>query len=327
MSSYAHLRRYGKKPGASEVATVDVIGDGQVVYKGHRYDLRTGEKGAKQSGFCHHLDGRYLDWNGDVLEVKHADGRSVPLQIDGGKHVAIVGNHVVYNDDSRQPWLVIDTFTGEQVGRVEDMRGDATYGTVLYSPQWFDPKNDRTVWLCEGSRLAELDVAQRRMARTIEAQAEHTFVAVAAVPDGHVITLARSLEDKATHNRGGDRIVLFSPTGERLRDVPGEVMFISRIGDFFLVSDDRKEQFVVYDTSLEPVARVEMFDPGRDAYNAIVPLPSGREWIGIGARGEWDHYGDPALAPTGKAKKAPARAKAKKKAATVSDDGSGDVEP
>jgi hypothetical protein len=311
MSSYAHLRRYGKKPGASEVATIEVVGDGQVVYKGHRYDLRTAEKGAKQPGFCHHVDGRFLEWTGDALALHHPDGHAVPLQIDGGKPVAIIGNFVVYNDDSRQPWLVVDAMTGDPAGRVEDMRGDATYGTVLYSPQWFDPKNDRTLWLCEGSRLAELDVAQRRMARTIEADAEHAFVGVAALLDGHVITLARSLEDKATHHRGGDRVVLFSPTGERLRDIAGEVMFISRLGDSFLVSDDRKEQFVVYDATLEPVARVEMYEPGRDAYNAIVPLPSGREWIGIGARGEWDHYGDPALAPAGKIKKAPAKPKKK----------------
>jgi len=314
MTSFVHLRRYGKKPGSAEVATIDVIADGQVVYRGHRYDLRTGEKGAKQAGFAHCLDGRYLQWNqtDSALEIHRADGHVVTAHVLGGKVIALVGPFLVWGDDARQPWMVIDTSTGELAGRVEDQRGDATHGTVLYSPQSFDPKNGRTLWLCEGSRLAELEVEKRRMARTIEADADHVFLGVAALADGHVITLARTLEDKAKHNRSGDRIVLFSPAGERVRDIPGDVMFLQRLGDHFIVSDDRKEQFVIYDRSLEPVARVEMFEPGRDAYNVVVPLPSGREWIGVGGRGEWDHYGEPDLVPV-KPKKAakPAAKKAK----------------
>lgn len=313
MTTYVHLRRYGKKPGSAEVATIDVCAEAQVVYKGSRYDLRTGEKLAKQAGFAHHLDGRFLQWNDSSLEVHHGDGRTVPVPIIGGKPIGLVGPFLVYSDDARQPWLVVDTEGGRAVGRVEDQRGDATHGTVLYSPQVFDPKNDRTLWLCEGSRLAELDVEKRRMARTIEGDAEHAFIGVAALPDGHVITLARAIEHKATFKRGSDRIVLFSPTGERLRDIAGEVMFLHRLGDCFIVSDDRKEQFIIYDRSLEPVAKVEMYEPGRDGFNQIVPLPSGREWIAVGGRGEWDHYGDPELAPVRPKKppKAPVK-KAKK---------------
>jgi hypothetical protein len=312
MTSYVHLRRYGKKPGSAEVATIDVCGDGQVMYRGHRYDLRTGEKGAKHPGFAHHVDGRFLQWNqsDSFLEVHHPDGRVVTLHVVGGKSIGFIGQHLVYSDEARQPWLVFDAKTGELAGRVEDQRGDATHGTVLYSPQWFDPKNDQTLWLCEGSRLAELDVAKRRMARTIEADPDHAFIGVAALADGHVITLARTLEAKAKFNRSADRIVLYSPTGERLRDIAGDVMSIHRLGDHFIVSDDRKEQFVIYDRTLEPVANVEMHEPGKDGYNVVVPLPSGREWIGVGGRGEWDHYGEAELAPV-KVKKPP-KAAAKK---------------
>ena len=316
MTSYVHLRRYGKKPGSAEVATIDVLGDGNILYRGHRYDLRTGEKGLKHPGFSHHIDGRFLQWNqsDSTLEIHHADGRVATVHIFGGKPIGFVGTHLVYSDDPRQPWLVVEAKSGEVAGRVEDLRGDATHGTVLYSPGVFDPKNDRTLWLCEGSRLAELDVSKRRMARTIEADAEHAFIGVAALADGHVITLARTIEDKAKHNRTGDRIVLYSPAGERLRDVPGDVMQIHRLGDHFIASDDRKEQFVIFDKTLEPVARIEMFEPGRDGYNGIVPLPSGREWIGVGGRGEWDHYGEPELAPikVKKPPKAPAAKKPKK---------------
>jgi hypothetical protein len=308
--SYVHLRRYGKKPGAAEVAAIDVLGDGQVVYKGQIYDLRTAEKGAKHAGFGHHLDGRYLQWSATdgTLEIHGSDDRAVAVQVVGGKPIALVGRYLVHAADSRQPWLVNDTQSGELLGHVEDQRGDATYGTVLYSPQWFDPKNDRTLWLCEGTRLAELDVAKRRMVRTIEADPEHAFVGVAALSDGHVITLARTLEDKTRHNREGDRLVLFSHAGDRLRDIGVFAQAIHRLGDCFLISDDRKEQFVIYDRSLEPVANVEMYEPGKDGYNVPLPLPSGREWIGLGGRGEWDHYGEPELAPkTKKPARSPAR--------------------
>ena len=80
------------------------------------------------------------------------------------------------------------------------------------------------------------------------------------------------------------------------------------------MSDDRKEQFVLYDRALEQVATVEMYEPGKDGYNVPVPLPSGREWIAVGGRGEWDHYGELELAPkTKKPAKAPAK-KSKKSA-------------
>lgn len=315
MTSYVHLRRYGKKPGSAEVAAIDVIADGQVVYRGHRYDLRTGEKVAKHPGFGHHVDGRYLEWNNNAdvaLEVHHPDGRVVSVFVVGGRHVGIVGRHLVYSDDGRQPWLIADTETGELVGRVEDQRGDATYGTVLYNAHWFDPKNDRTLWLCEGSRIAELDVAKRRMARTIEAPADQAFVGVAALADGHVITIMRSAEDKAKFKREADRLVLFSASGERLRDIAIAAQAISCLGEHFIVSDDRKEQFVIYDRSLEPIASVDMYEPGRDGYNVPLPLPSGREWIGIGGRGEWDHYGAPELAPVKPPKpKTPAKSRRK----------------
>lgn len=313
LGPYIHLRRYGKKPGAAEVAAIDVLGDGQVVCRGHVYDLRSGDKGAKHAGFGHHPDGRYLQWNlaDSTLEIRHPDGRVVPVQIYGGKHVAIVGQYLVYNDDPCQPWLVIDTATGALIGHVEDQRGDATHGSVQYTPEWFDPQDGRTLWLCEGSRLAELDVAQRRMTRTIEADSDHVFMGVAALSDGHVVTLARTLEDQSAASHACDRIVLFSPTGERLREVAGEVRCLQRIGEHVIVCDEYTKQFVIFDATLEAVASVPVHEPAREGPRTIVPLPSAREWIAVGGRGEWDHYGDPALAPTAKAKK-PAARRAKK---------------
>ena len=137
--TYVHLRRYGKKPGAAEVATIDIVGDGQVIYRGHRYDLRTAEKGAKQPGFAHQLDGRFLQWNqtDGTLDVHHADGRIAPVHVVGGKPVGFVGDYLVYTDDSRQPWLVIDTKTSNIAGRVEDQRGTSRLCGSPYSSTMF----------------------------------------------------------------------------------------------------------------------------------------------------------------------------------------------
>ena len=316
MTSYVHLRRYGKKPGSPEVATIDVIGDGQVVYRGLRIDLRTGDKGVKHPGFGHHLDGRYFEWNRaeNTLLLHHPDSRVVSIDIVSGGPLRLVGAFAVCSDDARKPWLIIDANRGTPLGRVEGMRGDATHGTALYSPNWFDPRNDRTLWLCEFSRLCELDVKERRMARTIDAPDGYAFDGVAALADGHVITIQRTIEDKAAFKREAGRVALYSPSGERLRDVPGNVMFLSVLGDRFIVSDDHKEHFVIYDRTLEPIGTVSMYEPGKDGFNRIVPMPSGREWIGVGGRGEWDHYGEPELAPVATPKaKQPAKKPAAKK--------------
>lgn len=299
---------------------IDVIGDGKVVYKGCAYDLRSGEKLDKVPGFAHHLDGRYLEWQNKTdtyLEVHHPGGRTAKVYVSGGNAVRIVGEHLVYNDDARKPWLVVEAATGKELGRVESMVPDATFGTPLYNAQWFDPRNDRTLWLCEGSRLAELEVATRGMLRTIAAPDGHVFLTCAALGDGTVLALVRTVENKAKHNRSGDRLALYDRTGKRVREVPGEVMFIHALGDAFIVSSDRKEQFELYDASLSLQDVVPMFEPGRDGFNRILPLPSGREWIGIGGKGEWDHYGEPGLGPQKLQVKAAAEKKAAEKKAAA----------
>ena len=51
-----------------------------------------------------------------------------------------------------------------------------------------------------------------------------------------------------------------------------------------------------------------------DDWARVVVLPSGREWIAIGGHGQWDHYGEPGLGPTGASRVLEQAAKAKPKA-------------
>jgi hypothetical protein len=302
---YVHLARYGRKPGSAEVATVDVVGASEVAYNGSRYDLRRGVKLGRHPGFAHHLDGRYLQWQTRTevyLEVVHPDGRRVRIDVRGGGAIRLVGRHLVYSDDGREPWLVIDAATGARLGRVTDMLGDDSYGTRLFTPGWFDPRDDRTLWLGEGTRLAQLDVAERRMRRTVDVAPGFAFVgSCAARPDGLVLALERPLEHKARFDRGADRLVVFGPAGERVREVAARPSSLAAVGDRFVITDDGQRRFVVYDAGLVLVADVPMHAPGRDGFNQLLALPSGREWIAIGGRGEWDHYGEPELAPTERA--------------------------
>jgi len=310
VSGYVHLRRYGKK--AAGEHPIDVCGDGQVVYRGQRYDLRVGDKAGKQPGFGHHVDGRFLVWGADgwTLQVHHSDGRQVEIDVHGGKPIALVGKYLVHGDDIEKPWLVFDASSGAELGRVEDQRGDVMRDMLMYTPDAFDPHNASTLWLCEGSRLAELDVDRRRMARTIEAPPDHSFIGVAALADGHVLTRLRTLDAKAKQDRSGDRLALYSPAGELVRELGCDALAIHTLGtDRFIASLDRQKQFVIYDRTLEPIAHVAMHEPLRDGTNLIVALPSGREWIGNRCNGEWDHYGEPALAPTSAAKVKPAAKK------------------
>lgn len=310
MSGYIHLGRYGRKPGAAQVAAVDILGDGEVLYGGHRWNLRTAEKGDKVEGFAHTTDGRYLAWNDGKLEIHGPKGvvRAGAI-VAGVRSPRIVGTFLVLDPDARNPWDVVDTTTGKVLGRVDAMRADSTFGTPLYNPGVFDPGDGATLWLGEKTRIALLDLASRTMKRELEPAPGFIFIgAPAALRDGHVLSLERPLDNVARFSRDGDRLVLFDPQGRRARERGITVSGMHVLGDGFIVVDDRAETLVILDRSLEAIERIHMFEPGRDGFMLIKPLPSGREWIGIGGRGEWDHYGEPGL---GKPVKPPPAPKAK----------------
>jgi hypothetical protein len=295
MTSYVHLRRYGK-PKGDEVASIELSGDGEVIWRGRRLDLRTGLQGDWFKGFAPALDGRYLRYaargatdSRTRLEIVHPDGRVVttePIEIFRGAR--FVGPHLVVEDSYKKPPAVIDE-TGHIAARLAKTAHNATT---------FDPNDGRTLWYVEQTTIAQYEIATQATVRRIEAPPGHVFLGIAVAPSGHVLTFERTTKNHQSYHSDDDRLVLLDAEGNRVRDRPGAGMSIAPLGERFVVSHHTEKRFVIYDITLEPVAAVAMFEPERGGHNTLVALPSGREWIAIGGRGEWDHYGEPSLAPT-----------------------------
>jgi hypothetical protein len=315
VTSYVHLRRYGKAKG-DETASIEVAGDGEVIYQGRRWNLRTGSQGEPFNGFCPALDGRYLRYaprgatdSRTRLDVVYPDGHVVtsePIEIYRGAR--FVGPYLVVEDSYKKPPAVIDE-TGHIAARLAKTAHNATT---------FNPNDGRTLWYVEQAAIVQYDVASQTAVRRIEAAPGHVFLGIAVAQSGHVLTIERTTKNHQTYNSDDDRLVLFDADGKRVRDRAGAGMSLAPLGERFIVSQHKHKQFVIYDLSLEPVAAVPMFDPDRQGHNTLVALPSGREWIAIGGRGEWDHYGEPSLAPTSPVPKpspAPASGKTRAKPA------------
>jgi hypothetical protein len=316
MTSYVHLRRYGK-PKGDEVASIEVAGDGEVIWRGRRWNLRRGVQGDWFKGFCPALDGRYLRYaargatdSRTRLEIVHPDGRVVtsePIEIFRGAQ--FVGPHLVVEESYKKPPCVIDD-TGHIAARMPK---------TAHNAATFDPRDGRTLWYVEQASIAQYEIATQATVRRIEAPPGHVFLGIAVAPSGHVLTFERTTKNHQSYHTDDDRLVVFDAAGARVRDRAGAGMSIAPLGDRFVVSHHKERRFVIYDLTLEPVGAVAMFEPERSGHNTLVALPSGREWIAIGGRGEWDHYGEPSLAPTSPAEtdepRKPSSAKPRTKAA------------
>jgi hypothetical protein len=296
MTSYVHLRRYGK-PSGDETASIEVFGDGEVIFHGRRWNLRTGQQGARFDGFCPALDGRYLRFaargatdSRTRLDVVHPGGRVVttePIEIFRGAR--FVGSQLVVEDSYKKPPAVIDD--GGHIA--------ARLPKTAHNAATFNPNDGRTLWYVEHATIVQYEVASQTALRRLEAAPGHVFLGIAVAPTGYVLTFERTTKNHQTYRSDDDRLVMFDPAGTRVRDRAGAGMSLAPLGERFIVSHHKDKRFVIYDVNLEPVAVVPMFEPDRSGHNTVVELPSGREWIAIGGRGEWDHYGEPSLAPTG----------------------------
>lgn len=290
MNAFVHLHRYAAKKKSAELANIEIAGNSAVVFNGTRYDLRTGKKEGRQAGFRFSLDGRHLAWDGGALTIHHPDQRVVRVEASGSISIMFfVGGWLVVSDDGRKPFLVIDASTGAALGRIE---GQEPEGPV-YNPAIFDPHDGKTLWLGEGARLVQVDIGNRRVVREIDAPADHRFFGVAALPDGHVMTIVRRKNLK--FDSSADRLAVFDPKG-KMASIDGSAMSLERLGQRFLTSDAVNKRFAIYDARLELKASIPMFEPHKDAYSRVLPLPGGHEWIAVGGYGEWDHYGAKALA-------------------------------
>ena len=300
--TYVHLGRYAKA-GSQGTTDVAVVGDGIVWAKGRRWNLRTGEKSGFVPGFDHSQDGRYMQYGDGQNELVHPGGRIVAIGPvaalpQGGQ---FVGSYFVAGDTyGTKPKLVIDE-TGKEVGRLAQ---------TAKNPGLFNPHDGKTLWLNEDAFLAQHDVASLKVLRKIKAPAGTDFVGLAVLASGHVATWERK--------QGGDleTLVVFDAANKRVAQREHRGMSIAPLGTHFVIADHKAKQFVIVDTALEIVETVAMWEPGRDGHNAVVGMPSGREWIAVGGRGEWDHYGEPGLGPTSGPPTAKPAAKAKAKPGT-----------
>ncbi|MDB4958979.1 MAG: hypothetical protein JWO36_6548 [Myxococcales bacterium] len=291
MTKLVHLHRYAAKKKSAEVANIEIAGEGAVIYNGSRYDLRTGQKQGAQTGFRFTLDGRYLAWDDGALTIHDRNNTVVRAEAKGSiSTMLFVGKWLVVSDDGRKPFLVLDAATGAALGRIEGQKPDGP----VYNPAIFDPQDGRTLWLGEGARLAQVDIGERRVVREIAAPADHRFFGVAALKTGHVMTIVRRRALK--FDSSADRLAVFDPSG-KMASIDGTAMSLGRLGSRFLTSDSRNKCFAIYDTKLELEDAVPMFEPAKDAYSRVLPLPSGREWVAVGGYGEWDHYGPTELGP------------------------------
>ncbi len=306
------LRRY-KQPGrASEVETVVVAGPHHVAARGKVWDLRSGTVREPSKGALWGRDGARVEWKKDgTLWLITAVGRATALHGTEGLSTVIklLGDSVVLAQaDGRQPLLCIDRQTGQPTGRLEGQRGEAHGATTLFTVDVFDPRDGRTVWLAEGGRVASFDLRTRRELSSFEPSADEKFIGVAVHPSGAVLTTAR--KKTAGFDGKDDKLVLFSPRG-RSRRLKHSVMSTAPLTDGFVVFDPSAKAFVFFD--------LELTQTGTLAHDSswvrCLPLPSRKEWISIGGKGEWDHHGDGALAPP-ESTAAPGNATPKKPAPT-----------
>ncbi len=282
--TYVHLGRYAKPTNQS--SPVVVTGDGTVWANGRRWNLRTGEKSGFVPGFHHSQDGRYMQYGDGQNELVHPGGGIVgigPVAAlpQGGQ---FVGSYFVAGDShGTRPKLVIDE-AGKEVGRLAQ---------TAKNPGLFNPQDGKTLWLNEQTSLAQHDIASLEIVRKIDAPNGTEFAGLAVLGSGHVATWERK--------PGGDleMLVVFDAANKRVAERAHRGMSIAPLGKHFVVADDKAKQFVIVDTALEIVETVPMWEPGRDGHNSVVGMPSGREWIAMGGRGEWDHYGERGLGPSG----------------------------
>jgi hypothetical protein len=282
------LHRYRQPKRASEVQTVVVAGPHHVAALGKKLDLRTGATSAsKAAAFA--PDGAWVEWerSGDLVIVTPAGTRTRVTGIEGvSTLVKLLSDEVLLlQADGRQPLLCIDRATGAPLGRFDDMRGEAYEKMRLYNTAVFDPRDGKTVWLCEGNRVVQFSLATRKPLQVFEPRAGEKYLGVAAHPDGWVMTTARALS--AGFDTSNDELVLLRAGSGEVKRVRRTCMSFAPLRAGFVAFEPAAKQFVFLDFALEETGRLE-----HDSnWAQLLALPSLEEWITIGGHGEWDHHG------------------------------------
>lgn len=296
---FVHLGRYGVRKKRDEVETVEIRGDGLASARGKVWNLRTGAAIGRAPGFFPAVDGRTCEYDdGGRLVVVHPDGRRVGLQLPApptalaAGYVHWLGKWLVARDSHAAAWIMIDTETGAPVGR---LAGQGAEGSK-YAPFVFDPSDGASLFLCEAGAVREVCAGDTTLRTALTAAPGVALVACARTARRDWALLERPADAAAAFDVTRDAVVIRAADGEERARLAGvrPPFQVRRLGEHLLVT--HAEGFVVTDDDLREVARTPFFDD--DTFARTLPLPSGREWLAIGGYGEWDHYGDPALAPT-----------------------------
>lgn len=319
MDRFVHLCRYGVRKKRDEVEAVEIRGDGLAAARGKLWDLRTGAAAGRAPGFFAALDGRLCEYDdGGRLVVVHPDGRRVVLQFPAPPTALAAGyvhwlrRWLVARDSHVAAWITMDTETGAPVGR---LTGQGAEGSK-YAPVVFDPYDGASLFLCEAGAVREVRAGETALRTATKAAPGVALVACARTQSGDWALLERPADAAAAFDVTRDAIIIRTAGGEeraRLADLRPPFQ-VRRLGEHLLVT--HAEGFAVLDDDLREIARTPFFDD--DTFARTLPLPSGREWLAIGGYGEWDHYGEPALAPSASAAPPPeAKPSSAKKKATA----------
>ena len=311
---FEHLKRYGVRGRQDTVASVEVMGEGAVSWKGKRWDLRSGTPVGRAVGFVYGPDGRHLAFGEGGVCAVQSDGRVVPLQSSAGMFTDLafhVGSALVFSVNGHaSPWAVVDTETGKLRGRLEGQRKDEALN--MYYPAVFDPRDGRHLWLAEGPTIRAFDVTSMSWATAVPMPSGSKAVSCAVSPEGNVAVFLRPIN--ITNDSREDVLVLLDPEGRELARVAdlGPSMGITCAGARFVVTESSARRFRIFDMRLRDVESVAMIPD--DDWARVVVLPSEREWLAIGGFGQWDHYGEQGLGPEGASRVIEAVSPVKKKA-------------
>ncbi|MBL8720802.1 MAG: hypothetical protein JNL79_32745 [Myxococcales bacterium] len=304
------LASYGKRTKRDEHAMGIVVSTDVIGANGRPFSLRTGQQlPGFVPGVAFSRAGHSLIVGKEGAAVKHADGRVVPLKVEGTGMIdpLFVGSALVMQDDpTRGRGLgVFDIETGELRGRLEHDR--MVYGTreVVEASLCAARELDH-VWATDRTSLRLWNLNNVRCSQSIPAQPGTTFDGVCLLPDGCVVT---------GQSGGGvaEKIVVFEGLLiARERELGGTLMGVAF--DRLIVQDMEKQELHVLDPSLELVETLSLREIGLVGF---LPLWSDqREFLAVDWHNQVHHFGEASLRPSGVAAETPApKKKASKKKA------------
>lgn len=284
---YELLQTYGKRTRADEIATVEIVGDGLVDFRGKRIDLRTGQSRGRPPGFYASRDGRYFVYADGGMKLCHADGRSflLPHPTLPPYPLVWVGRWLVFQDDPRHQndLAVLDTDTGAIRGRIEGLLVE--HG--LKYPQVV-PVGDEAVWIVEAPHARLWDLRAMGWRETIAAPTGTTLKGLAPLPEGGFVAGLRRGDDLER-----DVLARLDGEGSVARSIAAPWVNFARVGETIVSFSTKERRFRVLDPALVEIETLEHDDD----FATIHPLPSGREWIAVGGHAQWHHFGEPSLRP------------------------------